>query len=85
MCCDMTCLKVFDMTGVLRCCDVTELRRQQIEQVIYNGNLLRGKVIHQRLLWLTLLTLALLPINLYFETGCFVYHLNELQAESCNK
>ena len=28
------------------------------------------------------LALALLPIHFYFETGCSVYNLNELQAES---
>ena len=43
---------------------------------------MHGKVKHQRLLWLTLIALALLPINFYFETGCSVYSLNELQAES---
>ena len=43
---------------------------------------MHGKVKHQRLLWLTLIVLALLPINFYFETGCSVYSLNELQAES---
>ena len=47
------------------------------EAVICNGNLLHGKVKHQRLLWLTLL-----PIRFYFETGWSVYNLNELQAES---
>ena len=52
------------------------------QAVIYNGNLLHEKVKHQRLLWLTLLALALLPIHFYFETGCSVYTLNELQAES---
>ena len=52
------------------------------QAVICNGNLLCGKVKHQRLLWLTLLALALLPIHFYFETECSVYNLNELQAES---
>ena len=52
------------------------------QTVICNGNLQRGKVKHQRLLWLTLLALALLSIDFYFETGCSVYNLNELQAES---
>ena len=54
----------------------------QAVPVICNGNLLCGKVKHQRLLRLTLLALALLPIHFYFETGCSVYNLNELQAES---
>ena len=52
------------------------------QAVICNGNLQCGEVKHQRLLWLTLLALALLPIHLYFETGYSVYNLNELQAES---
>ena len=52
------------------------------QTVFCNGNLLRGNVKHQKLLWLTLLALALLPIHFYFETGCSVYNLNELQAES---
>ena len=52
------------------------------QAVICNGNLLCGKVKHQRLLWLTVLALALLPIHFYFETECSVYNYNELQAES---
>ena len=53
------------------------------QAIICNGNLLRGKVKHQRLLrLLTLFVLALLPTHFYVETGCSVYNLNELQAES---
>ena len=53
------------------------------QAIICNGNLLRGKVKHQRPLWLTLLALALhvLPFHFYFETECSVYNLNELQAD----